>query len=381
MKFERQRFQNGCIQLKKRTQGPDLWTLRYRVTLADGRRAMKRVIIGPVTKFKTESQARAAAQGILLSVNAGSPLAGPVTFGVLIDRYIAEEFPTRYSTAHGYRSMLETHIRPRWGACLLEEVKPLAVESWLKGLKLSPKTRSNVKSLMHLLFSCAMRWELMDIRENPMSLVRVKGASKRIRESAVLTVEQFQAVLALLDEPYRTMATVAACLGLRISEVLGLQWSDFDWEKHEVQIARAVVQGRIGDTKTEYSRRSLPMAPELESVIFAHRERLPEAWLASPWVFPSWRTGRVHNASALRRTWLVTAGNRLGIKNLGWHSFRHSYSTLLNAHGTDAKVQQELLRHSDIRTTLQIYTRAVPDQLRQAHGKVVSLLIPSQAVN
>jgi integrase len=60
----------------------------------------------------------------------------------------------------------------------------------------------------------------------------------------------------------------------------------------------------------------------------------------------------------------------------GWHSFRH-YSTLLNEYGTDIKVQQELLRHADIRTTMNIYTRAVPARLREANSKVVRLLLPT----
>ena len=57
------------------------------------------------------------------------------------------------------------------------------------------------------------------------------------------------------------------------------------------------------------------------------------------------------------------------------HAFRHTYSTLLNEHGTDVKVQQELLRHADIRTTMNIYTRAVPERLRKANSKLVWLLL------
>jgi integrase len=56
---------------------------------------------------------------------------------------------------------------------------------------------------------------------------------------------------------------------------------------------------------------------------------------------------------------------------------RHTYSSLLNEHGTDVKVQQELLRHADIRTTMNIYTRAVPERLRTANSKLVRLLLPT----
>jgi hypothetical protein len=59
-----------------------------------------------------------------------------------------------------------------------------------------------------------------------------------------------------------------------------------------------------------------------------------------------------------------------------WHSFRHSLATNLRALGVDIKVAQELMRHSSCRTTLDIYTRAVDQQKREASLKVVSLMLP-----
>ena len=60
--------------------------------------------------------------------------------------------------------------------------------------------------------------------------------------------------------------------------------------------------------------------------------------------------------------------------------FRHSYSTLLWSLEVDVKVQQELLRHADIRTTMNIYTQAVPDALRDANSKVVEMVLPKRKV-
>lgn len=75
---------------------------------------------------------------------------------------------------------------------------------------------------------------------------------------------------------------------------------------------------------------------------------------------------------------LIPAGEKAGVGRIGWHSFRHSYSTLLNELGTDLKVQQALLRHAEIRTTMNVYTRAVPNRLRQANSRLVSVLLPGQ---
>jgi len=69
---------------------------------------------------------------------------------------------------------------------------------------------------------------------------------------------------------------------------------------------------------------------------------------------------------------------RAGIvnKHIGWHSFRHSLATNLRALGVDIKVAQELLRHASSRTTLDIYTRAVSQQKRDANAKVVEMMLP-----
>ena len=92
----------------------------------------------------------------------------------------------------------------------------------LKCLKLAPKTRGHIRSLMSMLFKCAQRWEL--IENNPMHLVRVKNVSKRLERPSVLRPEEFHKVLPHIRQPYRTMVLIAGCLGLRASEIVGLQW-------------------------------------------------------------------------------------------------------------------------------------------------------------
>jgi integrase len=82
----------------------------------------------------------------------------------------------------------------------------------------------------------------------------------------------------------------------------------------------------------------------------------------------------------IQRDHLLPAGIRAGVGPIGWHSFRHSYSTLLRSLQVDLKVQQELLRHSDIRTTMNIYTQAVPDAMREANSRVVEMVLPKRKV-
>ena len=79
------------------------------------------------------------------------------------------------STAASYRSYLTKHLKPRWSSTPLAAVKPLEVAEWLKSLPLSPKTRGQIKAVLHLLFERAMLWDLIELQRNPIELVKVKG--------------------------------------------------------------------------------------------------------------------------------------------------------------------------------------------------------------
>ncbi len=250
MEHKRQRVQFGWVSLKAREKGPDVWVLRYRENVPDGSSIRRSVAIGTVEEYLNESQARKAALSWLLSMNAEPANGPPVSFGAIIHRYLAEEIPERHSTASQYRCWLKNHVEPKWRDSPIEQIKPLLVEEWLKKLDLAPKSKSHLKNLMRVLFNAAMRWELIPYQLNPMSLVRVKDSSKRQQEPKALSVDEFRRVLENIPEPFRTMCIVAMCLGLRVSEILGLRWNDIDWEGLRLAVREAYVYGKQGDVKT-----------------------------------------------------------------------------------------------------------------------------------
>jgi integrase len=371
--FTRSRYQFGWLELRKRKRRPNVWLWRYRSTDSGGNRDKDAVIIGDVEQYPTKALAWKAAEGLRLSVNSENP-GTQVTFGALIDRYLREQVPQRHVTASKYRSWITHHIQPQWGDYPIAKVKPVLVEEWISKLDLAPKSKGHVRTIMHILFQWAMKWELMDLQINPMKLVHVKGSSKRLREPVTLTRKQFHHVLRFVVEPFRTMCVVAMCLGLRASELVGLQWTDFDWKNRSVTIQRGVVIGRVDEVRTRYSNKAIPLDPVLASMLLSYRRQ------AGPgnWVFPSSRTGRPWWPWTIQRNHLLPAGIKAGLGRIGWHTFRHSYSTMLRALRVDVKVQQELLRHADIRTTLNIYTQAVPEALRKANSRVVQMVLPER---
>ena len=145
-----------------------MWALRYRENLPDGGKKRRSVAIGTVEEFPTEPLARKAALSWLFSMNAEPSNGTTVSFGAVIQRYLAEEIPERPSTASRYRCWLKNHVEPKWRDYPIEQIKPLLVEDWLKKLNLAPKSKSHLKNLMRVLFNAAMRWELIPYQHNPM---------------------------------------------------------------------------------------------------------------------------------------------------------------------------------------------------------------------
>lgn len=353
-----------------------MWEYRYYETDVRGERQRRAVTVGTIVEYPTESAARKSplVQAILLQINALRPQSAIVVpeFGAVLARYELEEMPDRDSTAASYQSYIRNHIRPRWVEVPVNRITPMAVEDWLRRLELAPKTRSHIRSLMHTVFQCAQRWELVE--RNPIKLVRVKGGSKRLKPPRILAPEEFQQLLALIREPFRTMVLVAGCLGLRVSEIVGLKWWDFDFDNFSLLVQRSRVHGKDGDVKTEYSKDRVPLDPALAEALLQHRTR----WFEAPdgWLFANPVTGRPYHQEEIQKRHIRKAGIAAGIGgDIGWHTFRHSYRSWLDEAGTPMTVQKELMRHASIQTTMNVYGKALSDTKRQAHSKVVAMVL------
>ena len=134
-------------------------------------------------------------------------------------------------------------------------------------------------------------------------------------------------------------------------------------------------------TKTESSRRPVPLHPIVLNALLDWRAESPYV-TGADFLFPSIRLkgNKPLSPDSLLEKSIRPALVRAGIvgKQIGWHSFRHSLATNLRALGIDIKVAQELLRHASSRTTLDIYTRAVSQQKRDANSKVVEMMLPME---
>lgn len=131
------------------------------------------------------------------------------------------------------------------------------MEKWLASVDLADGSKSKMKYIMSDVFQHGIRYGWLATGENPMLAVR--QSAKRVRIPEPLEAEEFRALLAELPLMVRTIGTVAATTGLRISEVLGLKWQDVDFAHLTLSVTRSVVDDVIGRCKTETSRKPVPL--------------------------------------------------------------------------------------------------------------------------
>jgi integrase len=390
-------YQKGNLTRRKRAKGADVWQFRWWGLDDKGRRAQRSRLIGTVEEYPAQRAAQRAVDAVRLEINAELPKAVPVNVSTLVERYLNDSIEMgrlAYSTKLSYTTHLRNWVSKHWGQHKLEDVRTMAVEQWLRDLELAPRTKVHIRNVFHVLYECAGRWEL--VQNNP--ITRVRQGGYRRSDPDILTAVEFQALrheltsevldrLAVSDK-YReakeyafdmasTMVVLAVCLGLTRSEFTGLKWSDFNWKDAVLTIQRGVVNNHVGNPKTLARRKPLPLAPEVVAVLEEWRSKTPYR-ADSDWVFasPTKDGATPYSPDSLLKKIVQPAAKRAKItKRIGWHSMRHTYSTLLRANGADIKVQQELMRHSTIEMTLQTYTQAVSEQKRAANALVVGQLL------
>jgi len=362
------RFAVGSVVYDKRRRTWHLYTYE------NGKRHNK--LVGHRRDLPNRSAARrAAAEMQQQSEPATKPEPRAPTVQELVTAYLQEKAPTRKDTRRSYQVWLRCHILPKWGDSQITDLQPRPVEMWLESRALSPKSKTHIRGVLSRVWDYAMWRGDVPSQRNPMSLVDIKGASKRTKKPRSLTIEQAQKFLSNLPQPFYEIALLCLLLGLRISECLALRWVDVDWLSLRLSIDRSIVNQNVEDVKTIESRRNMPLNASLIDVLKAWKQTTGFS-APSDWIFASpFQLGRL--PWSYDQVWRLyqKAASAAGIGRLGTHSLRHTYRSLLDSVGTPLAVQQKLMRHTDIRTTMNVYGDVITNQESEALAKIARLAL------
>jgi len=388
--MQRTRIQRGGVNLDVSSSGRNVWVFRWRVTMPNGQRVMRKRVIGSLETYRTKTAAEKAAGVFRMTLlDKGATALTTITIRDLVTHFREQELVDRgeegraYSTRDRCESVLTKWILPRWEKTPIDQIRTVAVEEWLRSISRAKGTKAKIRNTMSVLFNHAIRWGFM--HTNPMTgPVRgsgVRQSAKREHIPEVLDVAEFQILLDELQLRERVMLWLGMTAGLRRGELAGLRWCDVNFEKLTIDVLRSVVDQQVGRVKTEASKKPVPIDPYVAEDLLDWRRTTK---YASPedYVFAT-DAARAGAKRGKQPLWLAKvmqyhiqpAAHRVGIKKqIAWHTFRHTYTTLLHANGEDVKVVQELLRHGSAKITMDVYAQAVTKAKRTAQNRVVACL-------
>ena len=354
-------------------------------------------MLGLVADFPTERDAwmEVCRRGLLESINIPADGA-KLRFSQIAQFYMEHKIPRMApQTQYTYKHVIGDYLSSHWGDRWAEEIKPLEVQEWLVSLSKQEKkdglewtSIGKIKYVFTAIYQLAEKFD--KIPANSLYLkfrdqIEVPSTSDYV--AVILSPAQTSRILGLLTEPCRTVTLLVAATGLRYSEIAGLQWQDLDWVNSQIHVRRTWNGEEVGPCKTRASRAAVPMCDVLAQYLRAWQRETCYARLED-WVFASDRTKgktpRVGNV--LAADYLRPAAIRAGVKlaegqRFGFHNFRHSLASfLISEKKADVRTTQDLLRHSNSTTTIQLYSQSSPGSRLAAQEAVLDAILTQQRV-
>jgi len=294
----------------------------------------------------------------------------------------------RPRTYERYEEIVRLHIIPVLGKHQLQKLAAQQVQTfYAKKLKegLSSTTVNTIHNVFHKALDTAKKWKL--IFENVCDLV--SPPRSRQPEFKPLTLEQVRVLLDVArGHPIEALLTLALATGMRRGELLGLKWQDIDFKAGTLQVRRVMTRFptkmrgegeavyREAEPKTKRSRRNITIVPFAVETLKQHRQRQAvikekagPAWQERDLVFCTSLGTPVHPTRGILDPFKALL-KLAGLPNIRFHDLRHSAATLLLGMDVHPKIVQEILGHSNISITLDIYSHVLPSMQRDAMSRL-----------
>lgn len=314
-------------------------------------------------------------------------------------RYRVDMGDLSAATWNFYKDMWVNHIVPTLGQHRLDALPPPLLRDWMievtqrTGRTGRPLAKSTVRGV-HATLRKALSDAVDDQVIHSNAMLLVKGPSVPATASRFLTREEAIRLRQVIGgEPLECLVLVLLGCGLRIGEALALRWSDIDDDAKRLRVAQAVgdlpgdmtmtstVRPRgIKTTKTVASQASVPIPAFVLAALRTQRAAVARERLAAPaWddqdlVFPT-SVGTPKDRNNVAKEW-HRLRVKAGLGDVRIHDLRHSTATFLLAAGAPMKLVQEVLRHSRMQTTADIYAHVLPEVKDEAASLLDAYLAP-----
>lgn len=343
--------------MKKRTDGRYCKQIMVGY-LPDGRRKMKNIY------GKTKQEVEKKERELKNEIDKGVNFCDTITVGEWADTWL-KTFKTdiAHNTYTRYEGIIDKQIKPMIGSRDIKNILPETIQKMINELsaRLAPATVKKIRDVMHQMFEQALVARYISI--NPVKYVRLPPLTQKHRDA--ISDEEVTEITKFC-KTYEQGAFIMTLLytGMRRGEILALTKDDIDFNALTITINKAVEfvddEPKIKSPKTPKSYRTIPI---LEPLIPYLREM---ANATNKYLFT--KDGKLYGKASIEsmfRTFLRRYNEYLNVaavfeekKTVKYtmHQFRHTFCTLLYKAGVDVKTIQDLLGHSSIGVTLDIYT-------------------------
>lgn len=283
-----------------------------------------------------------------------------------------------------YEELARLHILPTLGSLVLsrltaQHLNALYAQKLEEGL--SPSTVNYIHRTMHKALQDGQRSEL--VQRNVADLDMAPRMAET--EMEVFTAEQARIFLeAIRGDRLEALYVLAITTALREGELIALKWQDVDLDRGFAQVrsSHRKMKGRfiVNLPKTVRGRRKVALTKIAVTALKQHRERqatekeeMGAAWQENDLVFPNETGGRMDGITVYRHRFLPLL-KRAGLPLIRFHHPRHTSATLLLLQGVHPKVVSEMLGHSTVSITLDLYSHVLPEMQRDATRALDKLL-------
>jgi integrase len=365
----RPRYQKGSLK----AVGKNRWEIRWREDVVNADGSVRRVRHKETLQQKTKAEALEILDAYLAAVRQQQRQPG---VAIPFRKFVETEWKPnaalrlRKSSMHIYTFNLEQHILPAYGAIPVRDLGRAHIEACLSGLQqkgYAVSTLRSVRATFSTVLEAAANRRF--ISENPAHRIRIREADSK-RETRFYCPATVRELLAELTDPCRAIVATAVLAGLRIGEILALRWKRVDLLAETLEVAETYSSGMFGPPKTRSSRRVIPMSATLVGIF---KQLRPSDCQPDDLVFRTAKGTPLSDKNLYNRE-LAPACDAIKQPRVSWHSFRHTHATLLHETGESLKTAQALLGHSDLETTLAVYTHAIPDSQKRAVERVAVVL-------
>jgi len=278
----------------------------------------------------------------------------------------------RERTYQTYRQIVMRDLLPALGRIALQKLTSWHIQEFYQQKRqqqVAPSTIYKIHRILHHALNDAVK--LGHVLRNVGQFVSLPPINKREREQTIhaLTFEQARELLAAAqNNPLEALYVLALTTGMHEGELLALKWSDLDLTYGKLQVQRTLIRvsgGKavVSEPKSPTARRCIHLPQLALEALTRHAQTQhithQNAKKASAWVFCDENGVPLRAASMIRQSFqpLLT---RAGLPQIRFHDLRHSTATLLLTLGIHPKIVQELLGHSQIFVTLDIYSHILP---------------------